>query len=112
MGLQTTFTLPPGSNIADFFDDPNVSRVETIEPYEVKDGYVRLDYFEGNKHEIRFTIAYLKERGAKTLRQETFYFTPITLHGSTSIFEQIYGHLKVNVFADTNDVFESENFAS
>jgi hypothetical protein len=108
MGLQISFQIDPGVNIASLMNDTTIETFISNVPTDVTDGYVKIDSIQGTKEELLVYISYRKNKeDVYPLKTKNFTFAPSVEEDALNFFKQIYEHMKTQEeFVGAIDILE------
>lgn len=108
MAFQMNFQIEPGVNIASLKDDESVEMLILNVPFIVERGYVKIEYIEGDKEQIRAFIGYRKNRDdVSPLKTKEVIFIPSVADDAPNYHKQLYDYLKnQEEFKSAIDVLE------
>ncbi|MCM3216356.1 hypothetical protein M3612_17875 [Niallia taxi] len=108
MGLQISFQVDPGVNIASLQGAPTINMLISNLPTDIIDGDVNIDSIQGGKEELFVTISYRKNQEDEyPFKTSNFTFVPSVANNSPNFYEQIYEYMKTQPeFSGAIDVLE------
>lgn len=94
MALMKDVVLPPGTNLADYYQEAGFEIVSKNEEFLANNMYIKIERISGTKDEQELTVTFKKHRESEVIISKKYNFAPSLEDDAGNLFKQGYEYLK------------------